>query len=85
MTEPITLAELREVLVDSADMPTSIALDDPDTPLVDLMLDSVGLLSLQLALEDRYGIRIPHGAGERLQTAGDVVTLVNELRLVSGR
>ena len=80
MTEPVTLAALRELLVESADMPDSIALDDPDTPLADLMLDSVGLLTMQLALEDRYAIRIPQDAGERLRTAGDVLALVNDLR-----
>jgi acyl carrier protein len=80
MTEPVTLDALRELLVESADMPASIALDDPDTLLADLMLDSVGLLSMQLALEDRYAIRIPQNAGERLRTAGDVLALINELR-----
>lgn len=80
MTEPLTLAALREVLVESADMPASIALDDPDTLLADLMLDSVGLLTMQLALEDRYTIRIPQTAGEHLRTAGDVLALVNDLR-----
>lgn len=83
MIEPVSLSDLREVLVESADMPSSIALDDPSTPLADLMLDSVGLLTMQLALEDRYGIRIPQEAGERLHTAGDVLVLVNRLRLTA--
>ncbi|HET7771426.1 MAG TPA: acyl carrier protein, partial [Chloroflexota bacterium] len=67
-----------------ADMPASLALDDADTELADLTLDSVGLLTLQLALEDRYGIRIPQTAGEGLRTAKDVLDLVNELRRAGG-
>ena len=77
---PFTLAELRAMLVECADMPASLTLDDPETPLADLALDSVGLLTLQLALEDRYAIRVPPGAGEQLRTAGDVLTLVADLR-----
>ncbi len=80
MIEPVTLAALRALLVESADMPASIVLDDPNTLLTDLMLDSVGFLTMQLALEDRYAIRIPEAAGEGLQTAGDVLALVNRLR-----
>ena len=81
---PFTLADLREMLVECADMPASLVLDDPRTELADLTLDSVGLLTLQLALEDRYGIRIPQTAGERLRTAQDVLELVSELRQAAG-
>ncbi|HEU5315394.1 MAG TPA: acyl carrier protein [Chloroflexota bacterium] len=80
---PFTLPDLRDMLVECADMPASLALDDPQTELADLTLDSVGLLTLQLALEDRYAIRIPQGAGERLRTAQDVLDLVGDLRRAS--
>ena len=84
VTEPFTLADLRQLLVECADMPASLTLDDPATPLADLTLDSVGLLTMQLELEDRYGIRIPQSAGERLRSAGDVLELVGDLRRVTG-
>lgn len=84
VTEPFTLADLRQLLVECADMPASLALDDPATPLADLTLDSVGLLTMQLELEDRYGIRIPQSAGERLRSASDVLELVSDLRRAAG-
>jgi acyl carrier protein len=78
MTAPFTLRDPRPLLVECAGLEPSAVLDDPATPLADLALDSVGLLSMQLELEDRYAIRIEEPPAG-LRTAGDVVDLVNAL------
>jgi acyl carrier protein len=74
-----TVEELREVLIDSAGVPSGLTIDDPSTPLADLDVDSVSLLALVVALEKRYGVRIRAADALRMNTVGDAVELVNGL------
>lgn len=74
-----TVEELRQLLVDAAGLPPSLAIDDPGTLLTDLDVDSVALLSLLGALKRRHGIRVAATDALRMATVGDAVDLVNEL------
>ena len=74
-----TIEELREILVEAAELPPGLVIADPDTARSALDVDSVGLLSLMAALERRRGVRIRAADALRLSTVGDAVDLVNEL------
>jgi acyl carrier protein len=54
-------------------------LDDPSTPLGDLAIDSVSLLSLLVAIERRHGVRVRAQDALRMTTVGEAIALVNEL------
>ena len=49
---------------------------EADDLLLDLQLDSVGLITLVVALEDRFRVRLPEEAAARVRTVGDLVELV---------
>lgn len=74
-----TIANLRDILVAKADLPEGMVVDDPDTALIDFGVDSVGLVAVQLELEDRYGVTIRSEDAPRLATVGSAVQYVNEL------
>jgi acyl carrier protein len=74
-----TVEELREVLIEAAGLPPGLSIDDTSTSLADLDIDSVSLLSLVVALEKRYGVRIRAADALRMNTVGDAVELVNGL------
>ena len=59
-SETAVAAEIRRYLADTSGRPLQEILDSE--PLLDGLLDSIGLLSLAAHLEERYGIAI--GAGE---------------------
>jgi acyl carrier protein len=52
---------------------------EPDAALAEYGLDSARAMQLVLALEERFGIRIPDEAVPRLRTVIDVASLVEQL------
>jgi acyl carrier protein len=59
----------------------------PEARLADLGIDSLALVELMFQLEDRFGIEVPLGNSDDLQTLGDVARFVDELvaRAAAGR
>ena len=72
------LAEIRRVLRDEL----GLARDPrPEDDLVsDLQLDSVGLLTLVVGLEDRFRIALAEEDAAAVRTVGDLAALVAERR-----
>ena len=72
------LAEIRRVLRDEL----GLARDPrPEDDLVtDLQLDSVGLLTLIVGLEDRFRIALAEEDAAAVRTVGDLAALVAERR-----
>ena len=72
------LAEIRRVLRDEL----GLARDpQPEDDLVsDLQLDSVGLLTLIVGLEDRFRIALAEEDAAAVRTVGDLAALVAERR-----
>lgn len=79
-----TVADLQEMLVRCADVPESMIVDDPDIPLVQLDVDSVGVLALQLELEKRYGVMVPADVDWWSMTVGGTASYIDRL-IRSGR
>ncbi|MCU0758878.1 MAG: acyl carrier protein [Steroidobacteraceae bacterium] len=72
-----TLDTLQEMLVrDHHLRPDQVT---PDARLADLGIDSLALVELMFQCEDRFGIEVPLGNPEDLQTLGDVARFVDRL------
>lgn len=48
--------------------------------LDDLGADSLDLVELTLALEERFGIEIPDEDGEKMRTVGDVIKYIEDYK-----
>ena len=70
------LGEIRRVAAQELALPREPQpLDDL---ILDLHLDSVGLLTLVVALEDRFRLRLDEEDAARVRTVADLVALVAE-------
>jgi acyl carrier protein len=70
------LGEIRRVAAQELALPREPA--EADDLLLDLHLDSVGLLTLVVALEDRFRVRLDEEDAARVRTVGDLIALVAE-------
>lgn len=71
-----TLPRLRALLV--KDYKLDPAALDPDAPLADLGIDSLGVAELMFNIEDEFKVTIP-GDPVALKTIGDVVAYIDNL------
>jgi acyl carrier protein len=70
------LDEIARVLREELSLPR--APQPGDDLVLDLQLDSVGLLTLVVALEDRFRVRLDEGDAMRVRTVADLCALVAE-------
>jgi len=70
------LEEICRVASEELDLPRAPALGDD--LVLDLHLDSVGLLTLVVALENRFRVRLEEEDAARVRTVADLVALVAE-------
>ena len=70
------LDEIRRVVADELALPRRPA--PQDDLLLDLHLDSVGLLTLVVALEDRFRIKLGEEDAAAVRTVADLAALVAE-------
>jgi acyl carrier protein len=68
------LDEIRRVAAHELQLPR--APEPQDDLLMDLHLDSVGLLTLVVALEDRFRIKLDEADAEQIRTVADLTALV---------
>lgn len=83
MPEPLTLADLRQLLVIFGGVPEAQALSDPETPLVEAGVDSVVALAIRVELEQRFGLEPAEDDLHELSTLGELLAHVNR-RLGAG-
>lgn len=76
--EEEVLVEVRRVARFELELDRSIEPDDELTG--DLHLDSVAALTLVVALEDHFRVRLDDADAERVRTVGDLIRLVDERR-----
>lgn len=77
-TDAEVLAAIREEL--EAIRVPGAADAEPSTTWGDLDVDSLDLVEIVKALEDRYDISIADGKLKEIASVGDAITLVQELR-----
>ncbi len=74
MSHEEVLKVVRRIAVDELEMTTPIEMS---TQLVrDLQIDSMGMMTLAVGLEDAFRVRLNENDAATLQTVGDVVALV---------
>ena len=71
-----TLSDLMTLLTEKAGLPASSHTTDPDAHFADIGLDSLAFLSLQTALQDRYGTEMPDDSPDNY-TLGQIVERVD--------
>ncbi len=75
MTHQDVAAQLIDILIPLAE--GRVAVIDEDTELTgQLALDSLKVMDLMLAVEDRFDISVPINALAELRTVGDLVTQI---------
>ena len=75
MTEQETLAGLAEIVNEVAGVP--VADIQPDKSFIDdLDIDSLSMVEVVMAAEDKFGVKIPDGDVKNLRTVGDAVTYI---------
>jgi acyl carrier protein len=77
--QPFTIDDFRNLLVRCGGLSPSVAIDDPNTTLRDLGVDSACLLAVQVELEDRYGIDLTPEDIPHFATIGGGVARINAL------
>lgn len=77
MTEPFTFGDLKEILVQRVGIPRDQIVDDPGVSFAALGLDSLALVEVQLAVQQRYGFSIPDEDAQRILTVSDAISYTN--------
>ena len=68
---------IRDIIIEQLQVEESDV--NMDTNLMkDLSADSLDAVEIIMAIEDEYGIEIPHEEAEKMQTVGDLVRYVEE-------
>jgi acyl carrier protein len=72
-----THADLRQILIDRVGLAESDVPDEPQTAFADIGLDSLAVVEVQLAVQQRYGFTIPDEDASATQTFAEAVDYVN--------
>lgn len=73
-TGEAVLAEIRRVV--AQELGLTRAVEPADDLLADLQLDSVGILTLVVGLEDRFRVALAEDDAASLRTVGDLASLI---------
>jgi len=84
MSREEVLSAFAQILNDVAGTDTT-DLDEAANLTRDLRIDSLTLVELVVAAEDKFGVLIPDEALDRLVTVGDVVTYIAEASVEATR
>ena len=57
----------------------------PEAQIMDFSPDSLTIIEISMALEDRFSLSIPDESWERIKTVGELLELVAELLESTGR
>jgi acyl carrier protein len=75
-----TIDTLREILHANFDIAPERL--EPDTPLADLQIDSLAVIEVLFAVEEKFGVTVPSAPAssqQSLRTFGDIVAYVDAL------
>jgi acyl carrier protein len=72
-----TYDDLRAILVSRIGLAEADVPDDPDTAFADLGLDSLAVVEIQLALQQRFSFEIPDQDAHLIATLREAVDYVN--------
>ncbi|MFC0436767.1 acyl carrier protein [Kutzneria buriramensis] len=84
MSDRITLADLRQILVESAGEDDLLLGDIEHTPFAELGYDSLALIETAALIKQRFGVQIADDAIAGLATPAEVLDLVNGTLVEAG-
>jgi len=77
-TQVFGFNELRQILVERAGLSEEDVVDDPDATFDEMGLDSLGLIEVQMAVREKYGLEVPEEDADRITTVGQAIEYVNQ-------
>ena len=83
MTRAEILAAFTQLLDESASVPASLVAEDK-VLIDDLDLDSLSVVEVMIASEERFGVEISDDEMKELKTVGDVVSHIEKLLVSVG-
>ncbi|WP_120944156.1 MULTISPECIES: acyl carrier protein [Helicobacter] len=72
--------EIRAVIVEQLNVSEAQVTEEADF-IKDLNADSLDVVELIMALEEKFGIDIPDDQAEKIKTVGDVIKFIEEHKL----
>jgi acyl carrier protein len=77
MAQQFTFGDLKEILVTRVGMPEGKIVDDPALTFTAIGLDSLALVEVQLAIQQRYVFTIPDEDVDNITTIGEAIEYTN--------
>jgi len=72
-----TFTDLKHILVDRVGIPETQVSEDPNATFEDMGLDSLAIVDMQLAIQQKYQIRIRDDEVVHIKTAGGAIDFTN--------
>jgi acyl carrier protein len=76
--EAFTFEDLKEILVNRIGLSPDQVVDDPSVTFAAMGLDSLALVEIQLAVQQRYGFTIPDEDAQKILTVGGAIEYTNK-------
>ena len=77
MADTFTFDDLKTILVSRVGLPADQVVNDPKASFAAMGLDSLALVEIQLAVQQRYGFSVPDEDAQKIQTVGQAVDYVS--------
>ena len=77
MANAFTFDDLKTILVSRVGLPADQVLNDPKASFAAMGLDSLALVEIQLAVQQRYGFSMPDEDAQKIQTVGEAIDYTN--------
>jgi acyl carrier protein len=75
--QQFTFEDLKEILVNRVGLSESQVIDDPSASFEDMGLDSLAMVEIQLAVQQKYGFDIPEEDVDRIATVDNAIQYTN--------
>jgi acyl carrier protein len=77
MAQQFTFEDLKDILVKRVGLPVEQIVDDPNITFTAMGLDSLALMEVQLAVQQRYGFTVSDEDAQKIVTVGQAIEYTN--------
>src|SRR5688572_24793809 len=77
VADSFTFDDLKTILVTRIGLPADQVVNDPAASFAAMGLDSLALVEIQLAVQQRYGFSVPDEDAQHIQTVGQAIEYTN--------
>jgi acyl carrier protein len=75
--QTFSFEDLKDILVNRVGLPPDEVVNDPAVSFAAMGLDSLALVEIQLAVQQRYGFTIPDADAQKIATVGQAIEYTN--------